>query len=125
MGKPYSDDLRSRVVAAVEAGASRHAAAARFGVGVSSVVRWVQLWRRSGSVSPRPMGGDRSSRLVGEKRDWLLARLAVAPDLTLEEMRRELGERGVVVGYGTVWRFFEREKISFKKKPVRQRAGST
>lgn len=71
------------------------------------------------------MGGDRSSRLVGEKRDWLLARLAVAPDLTLEEMRRELGERGVVVGYGTVWRFFEREKISFKKKPVRQRAGST
>ena len=124
MAKPYSDDLRSRVVAAVEEDRmSRRAAAARFSVGVSSVVRWVQSYRSSGSVSAKPMGGDHNSRLGGE-RDWLLGRIATVPDLTLEELRRELAGRGVEVGYGTVWRFFAREKISLKKNATRQRAGA-
>jgi transposase len=70
------------------------------------------------------MGGDRRSQLNGE-REWLLARVAAEPDLTLEEIRAELGKRGVQVGYGTVWRFFEREDYSFKKNGarVRTRAG--
>jgi len=50
------------------------------------------------------------------ERTWILERIEEAPDLTLEELRDELKARGVIVGYGTVWRFFEREDITFKKK---------
>jgi putative transposase len=67
------------------------------------------------------MGGDHSSRLTQE-RDWLLARIVEVPDLTLEELRAELAARGKLVGYGTVWRFFAAEGISFKKNRARQRA---
>ena len=114
MAKPYSEDLRKRVVAAVDGGLSRHQAAALFDVGVSTVVHWVRRWRETGSVAAKPMGGDHRSVLTGE-RDWILERIEAMPDLTLEELRAELKERGVIVGYGTVWRFFEREDITVKK----------
>lgn len=116
MARPYSDDLRQRAVAAVDGGLSRHQAAKRFSVGVSSVIRWVQAHRRTGSVSPKPVGGSRGCRIEGANRDWLLARIAAKPDLTLEEMRRELlAERGLSASYGAVWRFCDRERLSFKK----------
>jgi len=121
MAKPYSEDLRKRVVAAVDGGLSRHQAAALFSVGVSTVVHWVRRWRETGSVSAKPMGGDHRSVLTGE-RDWILKRIEAMPDLTLEELRAELKERGVVVGYGTVWRFFEREDITVKKNRAGGRA---
>jgi transposase len=70
------------------------------------------------------MGGDRNSRLKRE-RSWLLERIATVPDLTLEEIRHELAERGHQVGYGTVWRFFESEGISFKKNRARRRAAAS
>ena len=121
MAKPYSEDLRKRVVAAVDGGLSRHQAASRFGVVVSTVVHWVRRWRETGSVAAKPMGGDHRSLLVGE-RSWILERIAAMPDLTLEELRAELKDRGVIVGYGTVWRFFEREDITVKKNRARGRA---
>jgi transposase len=120
MGKPYSEDLRRRVVAAVDGGMSRRQAAARFEVGVSTVIRWVELWQETQSVVALPMGGDRRSRL-NDEREWLLARVCAEPDLTLEEIRAELGKRGVHVGYGTVWRFFEREDYTVKKNGARVR----
>ena len=120
MARPYSQDLRSRVVGAVEGGLSRRRAAALFEVAVSTVIEWVDAWRESGRLTAKPMGGDHSSRLKGE-RTWLLERIAAAPDLTLEELRAELADRGVHVGYGTVWRFFAAEDISFKKNRARQR----
>ena len=122
MTRPYSGDLRSRVVATVGTGASCRKAAARFGVGISTVVKWMQRWRLTGSLAAKPMGGDRRSRLTSE-RELLLARIAAVPDLTLEEIRAELGARGIRVGYGTVWRFFAVQGISFKKKPARRRTG--
>lgn len=121
MAKPYSEDLRERVVAAVEGGLSRRKAAALFGVGISTVVHWVRRFRETGSVSAKPMGGDHRSRLTQE-RVWILERIEAAPDLTVEELRTELKDRGVSVGYGTVWRFFAREDITFKKKRARGRA---
>ena len=121
MAKPYSEDLRERVVAAVEGGLSRRQAAALFGVGISTVIHWVRRFRETGSVVAKPMGGDRRSRLTKE-RAWLLDRVEAESDLTLEELRDELRERGVSVGYGTVWRFFAREDITFKKKRTRSRA---
>lgn len=123
MTKPYSDDLRWRVVSAAAAGGSVRAVAAQFSVGASSVVRWGQRLRETGSVSAKAMGGRRASRLAGE-REWLLARIAEVPDLTLEEIRGELAGRGVTVGYGTVWRFFAGERITFKKNRAGQRAGA-
>jgi len=116
MSRPYSDDLRSRAVAAVQGGKSRHEVAKLFQVGVSSVIRWVDRHRRTGSFSPRPMGGNRGYRIEGDHRAWLLDRIVSKPDLTLEELRQELAGRGLKVGYGTVWRFCEREQLTLKKR---------
>ena len=81
MARPYSQDLRDRVVAAVAGGRTCRATAARFGVSVASVVKWSQRWRATGSAAAKPMGGRRPLRLTGE-RAWLLARIAEKPDLT-------------------------------------------
>jgi transposase len=121
MAKPYSEDLRERVVAAVEDGRSRRQAASLFGVGISTVIHWVRRFHETGSVAAKPMGGDRRSRLTQE-RAFILERIEAEPDLTVEELRDELRARGVRVGYGTVWRFFAREDITFKKKRARGRA---
>lgn len=121
MAKPYSEDLRARVVGAVDGGVSRRQAALRFDVAISTVVHWVERWRSTGSVAAKPMGGDHRSLLLGE-RDWLLGRIEAVPDLTLEELRDELKQRGVSVGYGTVWRFFAREDVTVKKNRARSRA---
>lgn len=124
MARAYSLDLRERVVGAVAAGQSCRQVASTFGVSVASVVKWSQRFRRTGSAAARPMGGNRRYVLAGE-RDWLLGRLAEKPDVTLRALVAELAERGIVVSYYAVWHFFEHESVSFKKKPARQRAGST
>jgi transposase len=115
MVRAYSLDLRERVVAAVMAGASIRTVASRFEVSETSVVRWSQLFRASGSVAAKPLIGRRPSVLVGE-RDWLLARIAEQPDLTLRALLAELIERGVVVSYHALWDAYAREGITFKKK---------
>jgi len=123
MARAYSNDLRLRVVRFVAAGHSCREAAARFEVSVASVVRWSQRYRSTGSAAAKKMGGNRPLVLAGE-RAWLLARIAEKPDVTLRGLLAELCERGVVVSYFAVWHFFEHEGISFKKKPLRQRARS-
>ena len=123
MARPYSRDLRERVVGAVDDGLSRRKAAEVFGVGIATVIEWVRVWRAEGRLAAKPMGGDHNSRLK-EERGWLLQRVAAVPDLTLEEIRAELAGRGKPVGYGTVWRFFAAEGISFKKNRARRRAGA-
>jgi transposase len=122
MTRPYSQDLRDRVAGFVASGATCRAAASRYGVGVATVVRWAQRYRATGSAAALPMGGTRRLVLAGE-RTWLLARIAEAPDLTLRAIRLELADRGVVVSYDAVWRFYRREGKTFKKKPVRRRTG--
>jgi transposase len=123
MARPYSFDLRERVVAAVAAGESCRKVAATFQVSVASVVKWSQRFRATGSPAARPMGGNRPYALAAE-REWLLRRLSQRPDVTLRELLGELAARGIMVSYYAVWHFFEHEGISFKKKPVRQRTGS-
>jgi transposase len=119
-GRPHSQELRSRVVAAIEAGASYREAAARFGVSGSAAVKWVQRFRQTGSIAAKPMGGDRRSRLKGE-RDWLLQRIADEPGVTPAELHKELRDRGIQVGYLTVRRFVKKEKIKPSKKGARQK----
>ncbi len=122
MTRALSSDLRDRVVAAIRNGSSCREAAKAFSVSVASAVRWSQLERSTGSTTPRPPGARRRPVLLAE-RDWLLARIASAPDLTVRALRAELAERRAVrVGYGAVWRFLAREGLTFKKKPARRRA---
>jgi transposase-like protein len=64
MPKSYSGDLRERVIEAVEMGASRHEAAERFEVSVSSVVKWLQRWCESRSATPKPRGGSKRGDVV-------------------------------------------------------------
>jgi transposase len=114
MARPYSQDLRERVVAPVVGGRTCRATAALFGVSVASVVKWSQRWRATGSAAAGQMGGWRQLLLKGE-RDWLLARIAEKPDLTLRAVVAELAERGTPASYGAVWRFFRHAGITFKK----------
>lgn len=124
MARPYSMDLRDRVVAAVETGGlSRHEAAARFGVAISTAIRWVRSFRRTESTAPGRMGGCRPRKLVGAHRDWLLAR-CTGEAFTLRGLVAELAERGLKVDYRVVWAFVHEEKLSFKKNSGRRRTGS-
>jgi transposase len=92
-------------------------------VSVASVVKWSQRQRASGSPAPRPVGG-RRPYAVAREREWLLARIAEKPDLTLRSLLAELRDRGMVVSYYALWHFLQHEGITFKKKPARIRAGS-
>lgn len=124
MAKPLSMDLRERVVSAVEVeGLSRHQAARRFGVSVSTAIRWVARWQRNGSVAPGQMGGHKPKTIRGEHHDWLVERCRDR-EFTLRGLVAELAERGVKVDYRSVWNFVHAEKLSFKKNRGRQRARS-
>ena len=121
MGKPYSEDLRKRVVAAVETGGlSCNQAAKRFGIGISTAVGWVRRLRETGSVAPGKMGGHRPKAISGEHSVWLLQRLKDR-DFTLRGLVAELADRGLKVDYRSVWEFVHAEKLSFKKKRGRWR----
>lgn len=124
MVKSLSEDLRKRVIAAVEDGASRRQAAARFGVSVSSAIRWVTAWRRDGATRAKRQGGDRRSARIEAHADFLLAQIDARPDITLAELQVLMADRGVPVGIGSLWRFFDRRRITFKKNRARRRTGA-
>ena len=114
MAKPLSTDLRERLVLAVERdGISARAAAARFGVSVSSAIVWVRRHRETGSVAPGKIGGYKPNVLSGHS-DWLIARTKT--DFTLRGLVAELAARDVQVAYVQVWRFVHANGLSFKKK---------
>jgi transposase len=114
MARPYSLDLRERVVAAVASGQTCRQVAETFQVSVASVVKWSQRYRATGSAAARRMGGNQPRSLAAE-RDWLLKRLAAQPDLTLRALVIEFKERGVMTSYGSVWRIVHDAGVSFKK----------
>jgi transposase len=118
MTRPLSNDLRERVVAAVVGGESCRAVAARFGVAVSSVVKWSQRYRATGSVAPGKMGGHRK-RLLEPYRAFIKERISQTPHLTLHRLKDELAARGVTVSHNAVWMFLRREGLRFKKNAVR------
>jgi putative transposase len=118
MTAPLSNDLRDRVVGAIEAGESCRSVAARFGVAVSSAVKWSQRYRATGSVAPGKMGGHRK-RMLEPHRAFIVERINQTPHLTLHGLKDELASRGVHVSHDTVWQFLRREGLRFKKNAVR------
>jgi transposase len=122
--RPYSEDIRVRVVEAVAGGSSRHAAAERFAVSAASAIRWVAWHNETGSVSPRP-GRRRSRSPLEPHAAWLLDLVAQEADLTLAEIvQRLLQDRGVRTTDSSVDRFFKRHRVTFKKNTARRRAGA-
>ena len=113
MPKPYSDDLRERVIEAVEAGASRREAAESFNLCPSSAVKWLQRWRDTGSAKAKPTGGSRSP--LEEHAKALLALVAQQPDLTLDEIVAAMRKRRIPGSRTAVWRFFARHDFTYKK----------
>jgi transposase len=116
---PYSNDLRERVLMAVDAGeGTQEEIAGRFRVSA----RWIRklLARRiaTGSIAPKPNGGGRKLSIQGEAADALRAAVRDDPDATLAELRQATGFKGCVM---TVWRAIERLKITRKKKSLRAR----
>lgn len=114
MTKPYPMEMRVRAVRFVEAGESRHQVAARLGVSVSTVIKWLQRLSRTGSVKPGQVGGHRKPKIDGAHRDWVLAQ-AKAGDVTLHGLAEGLALRGIKVDVVTVWNFLRREGKRFKK----------
>jgi len=118
MTKPYSNDLRQRVVDAVVSGETTRVVAERFGVAVSSVIKWHQRYRQTGSVAPGQIGGHRKS-VLDPHRDFILDEIKHTPHLTLHGLSALLAKRGTKVSHNAVWHFLRREGLSFKKNTVR------
>jgi transposase len=124
MAKPLSEDLRLRLIRAVEGGMSRRAAAERFGVSAASAVRFVSQWRQSGASSAKPQGGDQRSHRIEAHREMILGAIKAKPDMTLVEIAEMLeAETGDSFAPSSVWRFLDRHAITFKKNRARSRAG--
>jgi transposase len=111
-------DLRTRLLAAIDAGMSCRAAATRFGVAPSTAIRWEAQRRATGSVAPKRQGGDMRSRRVEERRTDILALWEARKDITLDELRVQLAGMGLVVANSTLHRFFVRHGITRKKRPA-------
>jgi transposase len=117
MPRPYSQDLRTRVIKAVATGASRRETAELYGLSASVVVLWAQRWQETGSVAAKPNGG--STSLLEGHAEFLLALIGRQPDLTLDEIVAALSRVGITGSRTAVWRFYARHGISFKKNSVR------
>jgi transposase len=123
MAKPYSDDLRRRVAAAIADGESCRSIGERFAIAPSTVVKWSKRVRETGSAAPAKFGGYRTCSLDAH-RVFILEQIEEVPHLTLHRLKDLLAEKGVCVSHDTVWRFLRREDRSFKKNALRDRAAS-
>lgn len=126
MARTLSEDLRARVIAAVEAGASRRAAAERFGVGVATAIRWVRVFRATGSVAARAKGGDLRSGRIEAFAFVILGAIEGQKDITLTELAAMLaGQHSASFAPSTVHRFLTRHRVTLKKSHARRRAAKT
>jgi transposase len=122
MPRAYSGDMRQRVIAEVESGASRREAAEEFEVSASTAIIWVKCFRETGRCVAKPRGGSISP--LEKHADFLLDLIEKQPDLTLDEVVLAMRKHKIRGSRTAVWRFFQRHKITFKKKPVRSGAGA-
>lgn len=116
MGKALSGDLRWRVLKASDEGMSARQAAARFGVGVSSAIRWIAR-SKIGELSPRPQGRKGGSRLDGHA-DFIFGMIDEHKDITLNEMVARLeGEQSVRISRSALSAWLRGHGWTYKKSP--------
>jgi transposase len=113
MPRPYSGDLRVRVIEDISTGAPRREAAERYGISASVAVLWAQRFEKTGSVAAKPSGGSTSP--LEDHAGFLLGLISERSDLTLDEIVAAMRKEGIPGSRSAVWRFFERRNISFKK----------
>jgi transposase len=118
MAKPYSQDLRDRVIDAVRTGKmSRRASARHYAVSESVAVKWLERVERHGSREPVGHGGHRASKLMAH-REFLMVARAEKSDITLQALcDRLLAQRGVKADTSMMSRFFRKIGVTFKKRP--------
>lgn len=124
MPKPYSLDLRERVVRAIEDGITREAVAERFEIGISTVGRYIRRKTEKGSLEPEQFGGYKPYALADHEgliRRWV----AESSDLTLKQIRERLEERGIKASQTAIFNFLEHLDLSFKKKRSRGGTGES
>jgi transposase len=121
--RPFSQDLRGRIVAARQDGAGTGEVSQRFSVSRSTVERIWNLHCKVGHVQPKQIGGYRRSKLVGYTKSlgrWIEKK----SDITLMELRERCREElGVRVGVNALWHQLRRMGLSSKKNDARRRAG--
>ena len=123
MAKPLSEDLRRRVVVAIEGGATIPEAAEQCEVSISSVGRFLRLHRETGSISSAKFGGYKDFALAAHE-DLVRQLVAEQPDITLAELEARLAKK-VTVGKSSISRFLQHLNLPFKKKPAGRGAGSS
>ena len=116
MAKSLSVDLRQRVIAAIDGGLSCRAAAERFGVSAASAIRWRDRQKKAGNFTPQKQGGDRRSRRIEAHAPFILNAVDTKSDITLAELRDKLKDHGARASIASLWRFFQRRKITLKKR---------
>lgn len=125
MTKPLSQDIRSRLVRAVEGGMSRRSAAKRFGVAASTAIKLLDQWLRKGDVAPGRQGGDRRSHRLEAYAEEILELTRVRADVTLAEIAAHLDQRhSIKAAQSSIWRLLDRHGVTFKKNRARQRAAT-
>ena len=123
MPKAYSVEIRKRVIAQVEGGASRRESAEESDVSASTAVKWVKCFHETGICAAKPRGGSISP--LETHADWLLGLISKMPDLTLDEVVATMRKHGIAGSRSAVCRLFQRHKITFKKKSARVGARSS
>ncbi len=120
MPRPYSMDLRERVIDAIKAGASRRETAEQFGLSPSVVIIWAQRYQATGSIAPTPTGGSVSP--LDEHQDFILGLIKEQPDIILDEIVAALAKAKIEGSRTAVWRFLDRHGITYKKNSLRRGA---
>ena len=123
MGRALSLDLRERVIAAVEEGASCRKAAERFEVGVATAIRWHARFRAEGQIAAKPMGGDRHSHRIEAHAAVILQTYEARPQIYLREVRDVLEENGAAASLSGLSRFFRRHGITRNVWPAPSASG--
>ena len=124
-GQNYSQDLRDRVLAAVDAGMAVRQAAPLFRVSISFIYKALIRRRRTGDAGPNRNRGHRGRKLTPPQEAALAKRIRAEPDITLARLQGWLvDEQGVRLSNGAIWTAVRRLGFSFKKKPGGQRAGT-
>ncbi|OAE48271.1 transposase [Agrobacterium tumefaciens] len=116
MTRAFSDDLRSRVLAASRDGMSARSAAARFGIGISTAIAWIAN-ARVGKLTPAKQGRRSGSRLDANE-DFIIGMIEEEKDITLNEMVVRLREdRAVLMGRSALDVWLRKRGWTFKKRP--------
>lgn len=122
--RPYSEDLRERIIAAKQAGDSCQSVAERFAVDVRTVERYWERYREKGHCRTGQIGGHRRSRLQGHE-ETVASWIEAQPSLTLQELsERCQQELGVTLTVSALWHRLKAMGLAFKKNDARRGTGA-